>query len=62
MRTSYNDFDGILSRSEKKEQDRKLNNRIKNVKSLINNNCPQSYNVFRKLHNKSQINNNLSKK
>jgi hypothetical protein len=62
MRTSYNDFDGILSRSEKKEQDRKLNNRIKNAKSLINNNCPQSYNVFRKLHNKSQINNNLSKK
>lgn len=61
MRTSYNDFDGILSRSEKKEQDRKLNNRIKNAKSLINNNCPQSYNVFRKLHNKSQINNNLSK-
>ena len=56
MRTSYNDFDGILSRSEKKEQDRKLNNRIKNAKSLINNNCPQSYNVFRKLHNKSQIN------
>ena len=62
MRTSYNDFDGILSRSEKKEQDRKLSNRIKNAKSLINNNCPQSYNVFRKLHNKSQINNNLSKK
>ena len=62
MKTSYNDFDGILSRSEKKEQDRKLNNRIKNAKSLINNNCPQSYNVFRKLHNKSQINNNLSKK
>ena len=62
MRTSYNDFDGILSRSEKKEQDRKLNNRIKNAKSLINNNCPQSYNVFRKLHNKYKINNNLSKK
>jgi hypothetical protein len=62
MRTTYNDFDGILSRSEKKEQDRKLNNRIKNAKSLINNNCPQSYNIFRKLHNKSQINNNLSKK
>ena len=61
MRTSYNDFDGILSRSEKKEQDRKLNNRIKNAKSLINNNCPQSYNIFRKLHNRANINSKISK-
>jgi len=62
MRKSYNDYDGILSRSYKKDQDKKLSNRIKNAKSLINNNCPQSYNSFRRLHNKSQINNNLSKK
>ena len=61
MRTSYNDYGGVLSRSYKKEQDKKLNIRIKNAKSLINNNCPQSYNVFRKLHNKANINNNLSK-
>jgi len=61
MRTSYNDYGGVLSRSYKKEQDKKLNIRIKNAKSLINNNCPQSYNVFRKLHNKASINNNLSK-
>ena len=62
MRTSYNDYDSVLSRSYKREQDKKLVNRIKNAKSSINNNCPESYNAFRRLHNKSQINNNLSKK
>ena len=62
MRTTYNDYDGILTRSYKKEQNKKLNIRIKNAKSSINNNCPESYNAFRRLHNKSQINNNLSKK
>ena len=63
MRTSYNDYEGgVLSRSYKKEQDKKLNIRIKNAKSLINNNCPESFNIFRKLHNKANINSNLSKK
>jgi hypothetical protein len=62
MRTTYNDYDGVLTRSYKKEQDKKLNIRIKNAKSLINNNCPESFNVFRKLHNKANINNNISKK
>ena len=62
MRTTYNDYDGVLTRSYKKEQDKKLNIRIKNAKSLINNNCPESFNVFRKLHNKANINSNISKK
>ena len=62
MRTSYNDYDGVLSRSYKREQDKKLVNRIKNAKSSINNNCPESFNVFRKLHNKANINSNISKK
>jgi len=62
MRTTYNDYDGVLTRSYKKEQDKKLNIRIKNAKSLINNNCPESFNAFRKLHNKANINNNISKK
>ena len=62
MRTTYNDYDGVLTRSFKKEQDKKLNIRIKNAKSLINNNCPESFNAFRKLHNKANINNNISKK
>ena len=62
MRTTYNDYDGVLTRSYKKEQDKKLNIRIKNAKSLINNNCPESYNAFRKLHNKANINSNISKK
>jgi hypothetical protein len=62
MRTTYNDYDGVLTRSYKKEQDKKLNIRIKNAKSLINNNCPESFNAFRKLHNKAHINSNISKK
>ena len=62
MRTTYNDYDGVLTRSYKKEQDKKLNIRIKNAKSLINNNCLESFNVFRKLHNKANINSNISKK
>ena len=62
MRTTYNDYDGVLTRSYKKEQDKKLNIRIKNAKSLINNNCPESFNAFRKLHNKAYINSNISKK
>ena len=62
MRTTYNDYDGVLTRSYKKEQDKKLNIRIKNAKSLINNNCPETFNAFRKLHNKANINSNISKK
>ena len=62
MRTTYNDYDGVLTRSYKKEQDKKLNIRIKNAKSLINDNCPESFNAFRKLHNKAHINSNISKK
>ena len=62
MRTAYNDYDGVLTRTYKKEQDKKLNIRIKNAKSLINNNCPESFNAFRKLHNKANINSNISKK
>lgn len=61
MRTTYNDYDGLLSRSIKREQDIKLNIRIKNAKSLISNNCPQSYNIFRKLHNRANINSKISK-
>ena len=60
MKTTYNTYDGILSRSYKKEQNEKLNIRIKNAKSLINNNCPETFNIFRKRQNKSNIN-NLSK-
>ena len=61
MRTTYNNYEGILSRSYKKEQNEKLNIRIKNAKSLINNNCPETFNIFRKRHNKSNINNDISK-
>ena len=38
----------------------KLNIRIKNAKSLINNNCPETFNIFRK-RQKLNINSNISK-
>lgn len=62
MKINVINYDGVLTRSYKKEQDKKLNIRIKNAKSLINNNCPESFNAFRKLHNKANINSNISKK
>lgn len=62
MRKKYNDFFTILSKREKKEQDKKLNIRIRNAKSIINDNCPTTFNVFRKRVNKSQTNDDLGKK
>ena len=60
MRKTFNEYEGILSLSYKKEQNKKLNIRIKNAKSLINNNCPETFNIFRKSH-KLNINSNISK-
>lgn len=60
MRKTFNEYEGILSLSYKKEQNKKLNIRIKNAKSLINNNCPETFNIFRK-GQKLNINSNISK-
>ena len=61
MKRLYNDFDDILTKQYKKEQTEKLNIRIRNAKSIINNNCPKSYNVFHKRVNKSHGNEEISK-
>ena len=60
MRKTFNEYEGILSLSYKKEQNKKLNIRIKNAKSLINKNCPETFNIFRK-RQKLNINSNISK-
>ena len=60
MRKTFNEYEGILSLSYKKEQNKKLNIRIKNAKSLINNHCPEAFNIFRK-RQKLNINSNISK-
>jgi hypothetical protein len=62
MKRKYNDCNDILSKIYKKEQNEKLNNRIRNAKSTIKNNCPGSYDVFKKRNNKSHGNDNISKK
>ena len=62
MIRKYNDYDDILKKKEKKEQDEKLNIRIRNAKSIINNNCPRSYDIFKKRTNKSHIYDDISKK
>ena len=61
MNRIYNVYDDILTKKFKKEQTEKLNIRIRNAKSIINNNCPVSYKVFHKRINKSHGNDEISK-
>lgn len=61
MKTLYNDYDDILTKKYKIEQNKRLNIRIKNAKSIINNNCPISYKVFHKRVNKSPGNDDSKK-
>jgi len=58
----YNDYDTILTRMYKKEQDQKLNIRIRNAKSIINNDCPVSYIGMHGKTNKFRKNGNIGKK
>jgi hypothetical protein len=62
MKRLYNDYEDILTKQYKKEQNEKLNIRIRIAKSIINNNCPKSYNTFHKRPNKSHGNEDISKK
>jgi hypothetical protein len=61
MKRGYNDYDDILTKQYKKEQNEKLNVRIRNAKSIINNKSPKSYNVFHKRVNKSHGKDEISK-
>jgi hypothetical protein len=61
MKRGYNYYDDILTKQYKKEQNEKLNVRIRNAKSIINNKSPKSYNVFHKRVNKSHGKDEISK-
>ena len=58
----YNDYDDILTKKYKQEQNEKLNIRIRNAKPIINTKCPVSYNALHKRINKSQGRDEISKK
>jgi len=53
MKTIYNAYDGILSRLYKQEQNKKLNIRIKNVKSIVDSHCPNTFKIFKTKPNRS---------
>ena len=61
MNGIYKAYDDILTKKYKKQQTENLNIRIRNAKSIINNNCPVSYNIFHKRINKSHENDEISK-
>jgi len=62
MTKIYNYYDGILSRLYKKEQNDRLKLRIKNIKPIVNSKSPGSYNFFRQKFNKTNGNEDISKK
>ena len=62
MKRRYNDYDDILTKQYKKEQNEKLIVRIRNAKSIINNKSPKSYNVLQRRVNKSHGKDEISKK
>ena len=58
----YNDNYTILNKLHKEEQNSIMITRLKNAKSIVKTNCPNSFNNFRKKINKSYDKKNLSKK
>ena len=52
----------ILNKKYKKERDNLLLNRLKNIKSIVNTNCPHSFTNFKKKSSKSNLKKDLSKK
>ncbi len=61
MKRSYEDNYTLLNKLYKKEQNDLMLNRLKNAKSIVKTNCPNSFNSFKKKNNKSQEK-NLSNK
>ena len=61
MVRSYEDNYTLLSKLFKQEQNALMNTRLKNVKSIVKTNCPNSFNSYRKKTNKSQEKKDLSK-
>ena len=61
MLRSYEDNYTLLSKLFKQEQNALMNTRLKNVKSIVKTNCPNSFNRYRKKTNKYQEKKDLSK-
>ena len=60
MLNSYEFNYTLMNKLYKKERDILLMNRLKNIKSTLNTNCPNSFNVSRKKSTKSNLKKDLS--
>ena len=60
MLKPYEDNYTLLSKLYKKEQNILMIARLKNVKSIVNTNCPNSFNSLKKKRNKIQEKKDLS--
>ncbi len=58
---TYEDNYTILNKLYKQEQNSIMTTRLKNAKSLLNTNCPNSFNNSKKKKNKSHDKNDMSK-
>jgi hypothetical protein len=54
MLRSYENNYTLLNKLYNQEQNDLMLSRLKNAKSIVNTNCPNSFNIFRKKSNKSQ--------
>ena len=57
----YEDNYTLLNKIQKQEQNTLMTNRLKNAKSIVKTNCPQSFNNARKKAAKSHEKKDLSK-
>ncbi len=62
MKNSYEFNYTLMNKLYKKERDALLINRLKNIKSTVNTNCPHSFSSFRKRSTKANLKKDISKK
>ena len=62
MLNSYEFNYTLLNKRYKKERDNLLLTRLKNIKSIVNTNCPNSFSNIKKKPTKSNLKQDLSKK
>ena len=62
MLNSYEFNYTLLNKRYKKERDNLLLTRLKNIKSIVNTNCPNSFSNIKKQPTKSNLKKDLSKK
>ena len=60
MLRQYEDNYTLLNKLYKQEQNNLMLARLKNAKSIVNTNCPNCFNVFKKKKNKAQDKKDLS--